>query len=333
MLCDIIPAEQILYRSALHDIINTIKLAFGGLWKGMGFKSGFASILGRPNVGKSTLVNKLAGEKIAIMSDRPQTTRNAIKCIFTDKDCQIVFIDTPGIHKPKHKLGEYMVKSATGTIGEVDVVLFVAEAWDKEVGGGDRFILEQLKSANIPVILVINKIDTIKKEEVLRAIEQFKDSFDFHSVIPISALQGDGVDIIVSEIKKLIPEGPKYFPDDMVTDQPERIIAAEIIREKMLHLLKEEIPHGIAVEVTSMKEREERDLVDIQATIYCEKESHKPIVIGKKGTMLKEIGRLARFDLEAFLAKRVFLELWVKVKKDWKDNDAMLKSLYNDYRS
>lgn len=297
----------------------------------MKFKSGFVTILGRPNVGKSTLVNKLAGEKIAIMSDRPQTTRNAIKCILTGEDYQIIFIDTPGIHKPKHKLGEYMVKSATGTIGEVDAALLVVESMDREIGAGDRFILEQLRSAKIPVILLINKIDAVKKEEILPIIDRFKNSFQFKSVIPISALQGDGVDIIVNEIKEILPEGPKLFPDDMITDQPERVIVAEIIREKTLHLLQDEIPHGIAVEVISMKERQERDLVDIQAVIYCEKDSHKPIVIGKKGSMLKEIGRLARFDIEAFLSSKVFLELWVKVKKNWKDDELVLKSIFMDY--
>lgn len=298
----------------------------------MKFKSGFVTILGRPNVGKSTLVNKLAGEKIAIMSDKPQTTRNAIKCILTGKDYQIIFIDTPGIHKPKHKLGQYMVKSATGTIGEVDAVLFVVEADDKEIGAGDRFILEQLKNSRIPVILVINKIDTVKKEEILPIINRFKDAFEFNSVIPVSALQGDGIDIIIEEIKGILPEGPKFFPDEMITDQPERVIAAEIIREKALHLLQDEVPHSIAVEVTSMKERDGRDMVDIQAVIYCEKDSHKPIIIGKKGSMLKEIGRLARFDIEAFLSSKVFLELWVKVKKDWKDNDLVLKTLFNDFK-
>ncbi len=298
----------------------------------MKFKSGFVTILGRPNVGKSTLVNKLAGEKIAIMSDKPQTTRNAIKCILTGKDYQIIFIDTPGIHKPKHKLGQYMVKSATGTIGEVDAVLFVVEAGDKEIGAGDKFILEQLKNSRIPVILVINKIDTVKKEEILPIINRFKDVFGFYSVIPVSALQGDGIDIVIEEIKGILTEGPKFFPEEMITDQPERVIVAEIIREKALHLLEEEVPHGVAVEVTSMKERDGRDMMDIQAVIYCEKDSHKPIIIGKKGSMLKEIGRLARFDIEAFLSSKVFLELWVKVKKDWKDNDLVLKTLFNNFK-
>lgn len=298
----------------------------------MGFKSGFAAILGRPNVGKSTLLNKLAGEKIAIMSDKPQTTRNTIKCVLTGEDYQIIFIDTPGIHKPKHKLGNYMVKSATGTIGDVDALLFVVEADDKETGAGDNYIIEQLRSSKIPVILVINKIDKVKKEEILGVINRFKKLYDFHSVIPISALQGDGVGIIIDEIKKLLPDGPKYFPDDTITDQPEKVIVADIIREKILNMLEEEVPHGTAVEVMSMKERVGKELVDIQATIYCEKDSHKPILIGKNGSMLKEIGKHARIDIENFLASKVFLELWVKVKKDWKDNEMMLRTLFQDYR-
>ena len=297
----------------------------------MSFKSGFVSIIGRPNVGKSTLLNKLAGEKIAIMSDKPQTTRNAIKAIITGNDYQIVFIDTPGIHKPKHKLGEYMVKSATGSVGEVDAVIFIVDASDKSTGVGDQFILEKLRNIKIPVMLVLNKIDTIKKEELFKVISRMKDLYKFDSVIPVSAMQGDGVEIITEELKKIIPDGPKFFPEDMITDQPERIIVAEIIREKALHLLQEEVPHGIAVEVISMKERVDKDIVDIQANIYCDKESHKPIVIGSKGSMLKEIGKRARLDIEDFLASKVFLELWVKVKKDWKDNENMLKTLFSDY--
>lgn len=297
----------------------------------MGFKSGFVTIIGRPNVGKSTLLNKLVGEKIAIMSDKPQTTRNSIKAIVTGEDYQIIFIDTPGIHKPKHKLGEYMVKTAAGTIGEVDAVIFVVDAEDKETGAGDTFILEKLKDINIPVLLVLNKIDKIEKADVLKVIGRLKDLYNFSSIIPVSALQGDGTNIIPDELKKFLPEGPEFFPEDMITDQPERVIVAEIIREKALHLLKEEVPHGIAVEVLSMKDRGEKEIVDIQAVVYCEKESHKPIVIGSKGSMLKEIGRRARFDIESFLASKVFLELWVKVKKDWKDNENMLKTLFNDY--
>jgi len=297
----------------------------------MSFKSGFVSIIGRPNVGKSTLLNKLAGEKIAIMSDKPQTTRNAIKAIVTGNDYQLVFIDTPGIHKPKHKLGEYMVKSATGSVGEVDAVIFIVDASDKSTGGGDQFILEKLRNIKIPVLLILNKIDTIKKEELFKVISRMKDLYKFDSIIPVSAIQGDGLEIITEELRKIIPEGPKFFPEDMITDQPERVIVAEIIREKALHLLQEEVPHGIAVEVISMKERLDKDIVDIQANIYCDKESHKPIVIGSKGLMLKEIGKRARLDIEDFLASKVFLELWVKVKKDWKDNESMLKTLFNDY--
>ena len=316
----------------VYDIIATKMRLCGGNMQKSKFKSGFISIIGRPNVGKSTLVNKLAGEKIAIMSDKPQTTRNAIKCILTGDDYQIIFIDTPGIHKPKHKLGNYMVKSATGTIGEVDAILFVVEADDKEIGGGDNYILEQLKDVKIPVILIINKIDKIKKEEVLSTINRFKGIYNFKTVIPISALQGDGIEIIIDEIKKMLPEGPKYFPEDYITDQPEKIIVAEIIREKILNLLQDEVPHGTAVEVDSMKERNGKEIIDIKANIFCEKDSHKPIVIGKGGSMLKEIGKRARIDIEVFLDSKVFLELWVKVKKDWKDNENMLRSLFQDYK-
>jgi GTP-binding protein Era len=297
----------------------------------MSHKSGFVTIIGRPNVGKSTLLNKLAGEKIAIMSDKAQTTRNNIKAILSAEDYQIIFIDTPGIHKPQSKLGKFMVKSATDTLKEVDAALFVVQATDREIGAGDRYILEELKKSRIPVFLAINKIDAIKKEELFPIIERFSRLFEFKTVIPISALQGDGVDIIVKELLNVLPEGPKFYPDDMITEEHERNIMAEIIREKALNLLNEEIPHGIAVEVVTMKERPDQDLIDIKATIFCEKESHKPIIIGKNGSMLKEIGKLARFDMEKFLSKRVFLELWVKVKKDWKDSDLVLKSLFREY--
>lgn len=290
------------------------------------FKSGFVTIIGRPNVGKSTLLNKVLGEKIAIMSDKPQTTRNTIQCIVTSDRHQIIFIDTPGIHKPKHKLGEFMVKSASDTFSEVDIVLFVVEP-NTAVGQGDKYIAEMIGNTKTPVILVINKIDQIKKEEILRVIDAFKNLYNFISIVPISAITGDGVELLINEIEKMLPEGPKYFPDDMITDQPEKQIVSEMIREKVLHLISEEIPHGVAVEITSMKERENNQIIDIQATIICEKDSHKGIIIGKNGAMLKKIGQFAREDVERFLGMKVFLELWVKVKNDWRNSDNMLKTL------
>jgi GTP-binding protein Era len=290
------------------------------------FKSGFATIVGRPNVGKSTLLNKLVGEKIAIMSDKPQTTRKQMQCIVTGEDYQIVFIDTPGIHKPRHKLGEFMVNEAESTLPEVDVILFVIEC-DTKIGPGDEYIINKLKEVKTPVILVINKVDTIKKDEVFKVIEVYKDKLNFKSVIPISALMGDGINLIIDEIKKIVPEGPKYYPDDMITDQTERQVVAEIIREKVLHLIQDEIPHGIAVEILSMKERSNKELMDIEANIYCEKDSHKGILIGKNGSMLKRIGELSRNDIERFLGLKVFLKLWVKVKDDWRNSENMLKNL------
>ncbi|MCR4435597.1 MAG: GTPase Era [Clostridiales bacterium] len=296
----------------------------------MSFKSGFVTIVGRPNVGKSTLLNRLAGEKIAIVSNKPQTTRNTIKTVITKEDFQMVFMDTPGIHKPKNKLGEFMVNVAESTLKEVDAVLFVIESTDVEVGGGDKYILEQLKKTNTPVFLIINKIDLVKKEQILSIISRFKDEMDFKGIIPISALNNEGIDIILDEIKKVLPEGPKYFPDDMLTDQPEKDIIAELIREKILLLVSDEIPHGIGVEVTSFKERRHSDIIDIQANIYCEKESHKGILIGKQGGMLKKIGTLAREEAEHLLDAKIFMELWVKVKPDWRNNKSMLRTLgYN----
>lgn len=293
----------------------------------MPFKSGFVTIVGRPNVGKSTLLNKLAGEKIAIVSDKPQTTRNTIKTVITREDCQIIFIDTPGIHKPRTKLGEYMVNLAEGTLSEVDVVLFIAEATDIQPGAGDLYIMEQLSKLKTPVFLIINKVDLVKKEQILAVIANFKEKMNFQSIIPISALNDEGTGIIIKEIKGILPEGPKYFPEDMFTDQPEKIIVAELIREKILHLLSEEVPHGVGVEVISFKERENNGLIDIQANIYCEKDSHKGIVIGKQGSMLKKIGSLSREEIESLLGTKVFLELWVKVKPDWRNNNSMLKNL------
>jgi GTP-binding protein Era len=291
------------------------------------FKSGFVTIVGRPNVGKSTLTNRLAGEKISIISSKPQTTRNTIKTIINQDDCQIIFIDTPGIHKPKTKLGEYMVNIAEGTMNEVDVILFLVEATDDEPGAGDIYIAEQLKKVKSNVFLIINKIDLIKKEQLFKTISKFSALMDFKAVIPISALTDEGTGIVVTEIKKLLPQGPKYFPDDIITDQPERAIAAELIREKILNLLNEEVPHGIGVEVLSFKERNNKDMVDIEANIYCEKETHKGIVIGKGGAMLKKIGTLARQEIESLLGTKVNLQLWVKVKPDWRNSDNMLKTL------
>ncbi len=293
----------------------------------MSFKSGFVTIVGRPNVGKSTLSNRLAGEKLSIISDKPQTTRNTIKTIINLSDSQIIFMDTPGIHKPKNKLGEYMVNLAENTLNEVDIVLFLAEATDSEPGAGDRYIIEQLKNLKTPVFLILNKIDLIKKEQLFAQISKYSAVMDFKAVIPISALNNEGTDIVLKEIKKLLPEGPKYFPDDIITDQPEKMIAAELIREKILELISEEIPHGTGVEVISFKERTGRNLVDIEANIYCEKETHKGILIGKEGKMLKKIGSLARVDIENLLGVKVFLQLWVKVKPGWRDSDNMLKTL------
>lgn len=293
----------------------------------MSFRSGFVTIVGRPNVGKSTLTNRLAGEKISIISDKPQTTRNTIKTIINTEDSQIIFLDTPGIHKPKNKLGEYMVSLAENTLNEVDIVLFLIEATDEEPGVGDKYIMEQLKQLKTPVFLIINKIDLIKKEQLLSRISKFSAFMDFKAIIPISALNNEGTGIVTDEIKKLLPEGPKYFPDDILTDQPEKMIAAELIREKILELVLDEVPHGTGVEVISFKERKGRDLVDIEANIYCEKETHKGILIGKEGKMLKRIGSLARIDIENLLGVKVFLQLWVKVKPDWRNSDNMLKTL------
>ncbi|HHV29678.1 GTPase Era [Acetivibrio mesophilus] len=296
----------------------------------MAFKSGFVSIVGRPNVGKSTLLNKFTGEKIAIMSDKPQTTRNSIRAIDTGDDYQIIYIDTPGIHKPKTKLGDYMVNIAKDSLNEVDLVLFLVEVTDTEPGPGDLFIIEQLKKVRTPVFCLINKIDLVEKDLILPAISAYKELMDFSQIIPISALEDESVEIVKKEIKKILPEGPKYFPEDMITDQPEKVIAAELIREKILELLSDEVPHGVGVEVIMFRKREDKDILDIQANIYCEKGSHKGIVIGKSGKMLKSIGSLSRIEIERLFGTKVFLELWVKVKPDWRNNEFMLKMLgYN----
>lgn len=291
----------------------------------MAFKSGFVSIIGRPNVGKSTLMNKLIGEKIAIMSDKPQTTRNRIQSIYTTEDCQIIFIDTPGLHKPKHKLGEYMIKSAKDTLKDVDVALFVVDE-SREIGPGDKFIMEQLRDIKTPIILVMNKIDIMNQEQFNHLYDQFKNENLFADIIGISALENANLHSLVEKIKGFLEEGPQFFPSDMITDQPERVIVAEIIREKVLHYTEQEVPHGVAVEVMSMKNRENSDLIDIHVTIYCEKKSHKGIIIGKNGRKLKGIGKSARQDIERLLGTKVYLEMWVKVKEDWRNNQANLRN-------
>ncbi len=296
------------------------------------YKSGFVTLVGRPNVGKSTLMNQLIGEKIAIISSKPQTTRNKITSILTKEDFQCVFIDTPGIHKAKHKLGEYMVKSAENTLNEVDVVLMLVEPTTR-VMEGDGLVIERLQRVKTPVILVINKMDTVDREDILKVIAAYKDLYNFAEIVPISAINGKNTDTLLETIEKYLPEGPQYFPSDMVTDQPERQIVSEIIREKALYLLQDEIPHGIAVEMMSMKKREGRDMVDVEATIYCEKDSHKGIIIGKQGSMLKRIGSKARVDIERLLGSRINLQIWVKVKKDWRDSDFLLKNFGYDSKN
>ena len=293
--------------------------------------SGFAAIVGRPNVGKSTLTNGLIGEKIAIMSDRPQTTRNKIMCILNTDNAQIMFLDTPGIHKPHHKLGEYMVRTAESTLKEVDVILFVIDVSEKR-GAGENYILELLQKVKTPVILVANKIDKLQdKSKLFNIINEYTALYNFAAVVPVSALEDTEFPGLVAEITKHLPEGPDYFPDDMITDQPERVIAAEMIREKVLRSTRDEVPHSIAVEVDEFKVRENED-VYIRATIFVERESQKGIVIGAKGSLLKKIGQQARKDIEALLGCKVFLELWVKVKADWRNKDKALKQFgYNDF--
>ena len=291
------------------------------------FKSGFVTLIGRPNVGKSTLMNHLIGQKIAITSNKPQTTRNRIQTVYTSEEGQIVFVDTPGIHKAKNKLGEYMVQVAERTLKDVDVILWLVEP-STFIGAGERHIIEQLKKTKTPVILVINKTDTVKKEEVLTFIDAYRKELDFQEIVPVSALKGDNTDTLVKCILKYLPYGPAFYDEDTVTDQPMRQIVAELIREKALRLLSEEIPHGIAVSIESMKRR--KDIYDIEATIICERDSHKGIIIGKGGQMLKKIGSAARPEIEDMLESRVNLQLWVKVKKDWRDSDFLLKNFgYN----
>ena len=287
------------------------------------FKSGFVTLIGRPNVGKSTLMNRLIGQKIAITSNKPQTTRNRIQTVLTTEEGQIVFVDTPGIHKAKNKLGEYMVNVAERTFNEVDVVLWLVEP-TTFIGAGEQHIAEQLRKVQTPVVLVINKIDMVKKEEVFAFIEAYRKVCDFADIVPVSARNGANTDELVKVIMKYLPYGPQFYDEDTITDQPERQIVAEIIREKALHSLDEEIPHGIAVVIDAMKYR--RKIVDIDATIICERDSHKGIIIGKQGSMLKKIGSTARFEIEKMLDCKVNLQLWVKIKKDWRDSDFLIKN-------
>lgn len=294
------------------------------------FKSGFVAIIGRPNVGKSTLMNHLIGQKIAITSKKPQTTRNRIQTVYTNEEGQIVFLDTPGIHQAKNKLGEYMVSVAERTLKEVDVILWLVEP-TTFIGAGERHIAEQLGGLNIPVILVINKVDTVEPEEILKSIDTYRKLYEFDEIIPVSALRGKNTKDIIDSIFKYLPYGPMFYDEDTITDQPQRQIVAEIIREKSLHALDAEIPHGIAVAVDRMKYRPGKNvLVDIDATIICEKDSHKGIIIGKQGAMLKKIGSNARFELERMLEAKVNLKLWVKVKKDWRDSDFLIKNFGYD---
>ena len=294
------------------------------------FKSGFVTIIGRPNVGKSTLMNHLIGQKIAITSNKPQTTRNRIQTVYTDMERgQIVFLDTPGIHQAKNKLGEYMVNVAEHTLSEVDVILWLVEP-STFIGAGEQHIIKQLKKTKTPVILIINKVDTVEREKILEYIDAYRKGFDFAEIVPASALREQNLDTVVDVIFKYLPYGPMFYDEETVTDQPERAIVAEIIREKALHALDDEIPHGIAVYIDRMKERRGQNIIDIDATIVCERDSHKGIIIGKGGSMLKKIGSNARYEMERLLDTQVNLKLWVKVRKDWRDSELMMKNFgYN----
>ena len=294
------------------------------------FKSGFVTIIGRPNVGKSTLMNHLIGQKIAITSNKPQTTRNRIQTVYTDMDKgQIVFVDTPGIHKAKNKLGEYMVNVAEKTLNEVDVVLWLVEP-SNFIGAGEQHIIEKLQRVNTPVILIINKVDTVDKKEIIKYMDTYRKVYDFAEIIPVSALRAQNLDTVLDQIFKYLPYGPMFYDEDTITDQPQRQIVAEMIREKALRCLDEEIPHGIAVAIDQMKERKGGGMFDIDATIICERDSHKGIIIGKGGSMLKRIGSEARRDIENMLEAKVNLQLWVKVKKDWRDSDFLMKNFGYD---
>ncbi|MUV39605.1 GTPase Era [Lentibacillus sp. JNUCC-1] len=291
-------------------------------------KSGFISIIGRPNVGKSTFLNAVIGQKIAIMSDKPQTTRNKIQGVVTQEEAQFVFIDTPGIHKPKHQLGDFMVKTAQSTLNEVDAVLFMINA-EEGYGRGDQFIIDKLQTIETPVFLIINKIDLVTPEALFELIEQYKDKLPFAEIVPISASEGNNLAHLLDVLKSYLPEGPQYYPVDQVTDHPERFIMSELIREKVLELTKEEIPHSIAVVIEGIEQKRE-DLVHVQAVIMTERKSQKGILIGKGGVMLKNIGKRARLDIETLLGTKVYLELWVKVQKDWRNKAAQLRDFGYD---
>ncbi|WHY65750.1 GTPase Era [Neobacillus sp. SuZ13] len=289
-----------------------------------GYKSGFISIIGRPNVGKSTFLNRVIGQKIAIMSDKAQTTRNKIQGVLTVNDAQMIFIDTPGIHKPKHKLGDFMMKVAVNTLKEVDLILFMVNA-EEGFGRGEEFILEKFQNVNTPIFLVINKIDQVHPDKLLPIIESYQEKYPFKEIVPISALEGNNVERLLEQIKSFLPEGPQYYPADQVTDHPERFIITELIREKALHLTREEIPHSLAVVLDKMERREGKDMIDVMATVIVERDSQKGIIIGKQGSMLKEIGKRARADIENLLGSKVYLELWVKVQKDWRNKMSQLR--------
>lgn len=294
---------------------------------GKNYKSGFVTLIGRPNVGKSTLMNYLIGQKIAITSNKPQTTRNRIQTVLTREEGQIIFVDTPGIHKAKNKLGDYMVHVAEHSLREVDVILWLVEPTDY-IGAGEQHIIEQLRKVKTPVILVVNKIDTVKKEQLLASIDLYRKQLDFAEVVPVSALKKDNTNVLIAQIMKYLPYGPAFYDEDTITDQPTRQIVAELIREKVLRSIDEEIPHGVAVTIESMKYG--KKLVDINATIICERDSHKGIIIGKGGQMLKKIGSMARTEIEDLLEQHVNLQLWVKVKKDWRDSDFLIKNFGYD---
>lgn len=288
-------------------------------------KSGFVSIIGRPNVGKSTFVNRVIGHKIAIMSDKAQTTRNKIQGVMTRDDAQIIFIDTPGIHKPKHKLGDYMMRVAKNTLSEIDAIMFMVNV-NEDIGRGDEYIMEMLKNVKTPIFLVLNKIDLVHPDTLMPKIEQYQSYMDFTDIIPISALEGLNVDHFIDVLKSFLPEGPKYYPDNQISDHPEQFVVSEIIREKILHLTSEEIPHAIGVNVDRMI-KEDEDRVCIEATIYVERDSQKGIVIGKGGKKLKEVGKRARRDIEMLLGSKVYLELWVKVQRDWRNKVNFIRQI------
>jgi len=288
------------------------------------YKSGFVTVVGRPNVGKSTLLNQIIGEKISIISDKPQTTRNKIQLIYTTENCQIVFLDTPGIQMPKNKLGEYMLKVSKETLEEVDVITFMVDT-SMKTGKLDSYIIEQLKGIKTPIVLLINKIDQIKKEDIVLLIEKYQKMNIFYDIIPISAKNGDNIQRYIDSLIELLPEGPKYFPEDMITDQPERFIISEIIREKALENLHEEVPHGIFVDIEQISKREDKDIIDVHAVIYCERESHKGIIIGKNGNMLKTIGQSARMDIERLMGSKINLQIWVKVESNWRERESKVR--------